>query len=76
MQDDYSFHILSSKTDQSDFKLEDIIIDTADENTDSASKVIEMKLRNVMTQGEMEALTTWFPKAARTLARVLRNRPH
>jgi hypothetical protein len=75
MQDDYSCDILSSKTDQGDFKLEDII-GTEDENTDSASKVIEMKLRNVMTQSEMETLTTWFPKAAQTLARVLRNRPH
>jgi hypothetical protein len=75
MQDDYSCDIVSSKTDQGDFKLEDII-GTEDENTDSVSKVIEMKLRNVMTQSEMETLTTWFPKAAQTLARVLRNRPH
>jgi hypothetical protein len=75
MQDDYSCDIVSSKTNQGDFKLEDII-GTEDENTDSVSKVIEMKLRNVMTQSEMETLTTWFPKAAQTLARVLRNRPH
>jgi hypothetical protein len=75
MQDDFSCDILSSKTDQGDFKLGDII-GTEDENTDSASKVIGMKLRNVMTQSEMETLTTWFPKAAQTLARVLRNRPH
>jgi hypothetical protein len=77
MQDDYSCPILSSKSDQSDFKLDDIdIIDTEDKNTDGPSKVIEMKLRNVMTQSEMETLTTWFPKAAQTLAGVLRNRSH
>jgi hypothetical protein len=75
MHDDYSGQMLSSKTDQSDFEPEDII-DIEDENTDSASKVIETKLRNVMSQSDMETLTTWFPKAAQTLARVLRNRPH
>lgn len=74
MYHNYSDQMLSSKSDQSDLKLADII-DTEDENTDSPSRVIEMKLRNVMTQSEMETLTTWFPKAARTLARVLRNRP-
>jgi hypothetical protein len=74
MHDDYSGQMLSSKSDQSDLKLADII-DTEDENADSPSKFIEMKLRNVMTQSEMETLTIWFPKAARTLARVLRNRP-
>jgi hypothetical protein len=57
-----------------DLRLEDI--DTEDENTDIAHAVIETKLRNVMTQGEMEILKTWFPKAARTLAGVLRKRPH
>jgi hypothetical protein len=74
MHADYSGQMLSSKSHQTDLKLD--IIDTEDENTDSPSKVIEMKLRNVMTQGEMETLTTWFPKAAQTLAYVLRNRPH
>jgi hypothetical protein len=73
MQNDYVGQMLSSKSDQSDLKLADII-DTEDENTDNVSRVIEKKLRNVMTQSEMETLTTWFPKAARTLARVLRNR--
>jgi hypothetical protein len=75
MQDDYSSQMLSSKSDQSDFNLEDIS-DTEDETTESASKVIETKLRNVMTQAQMETLTTWFPKAAQILARVLHNRPH
>jgi hypothetical protein len=74
MHDDYSGQMSSSKSDQSDLKAD--IIDTQDENTDSPSKVIEMKLRNVMTQVEMEILTAWFPKAGRTLAQVLRNRPH
>ena len=75
MHSNYSGQTLSSKSHQSDLKLEEII-DTEDENTGSPSKVIEMKLPNVMTQGEMEILTTWFPKAAQTLAGVLRNRPH
>jgi hypothetical protein len=74
MQDDCSYQVLPPTSDQIDLGLEDI--DTEDENTDSAATVIEMKLRNVMTQGEMEILTTLFPKAAQTLAGVLRNRTH
>jgi hypothetical protein len=74
MHADYSGKMLSSKSHQSDLKLEDIT-DTEDENSGILSKVIEMKLRNVMTQSELEILTTWFPKAARTLAGVLRKRP-
>jgi hypothetical protein len=75
MQDDYSCPALHPKSDQIDSKLEDII-DTEDENTDSPSTVIETELRHVMTQGEMEILRTLFPKASKTLARVLRKRPH
>jgi hypothetical protein len=75
MQADYSCQVLPAKSDQIDLKLEDVI-DAEDENTDSPSTVIEMKLRNLMTQGEMEILTTLFPKASKTLARVLRKRPH
>ena len=75
MQDDYSCQVLPPKSDEIDLKPEDIV-DTEDENTDNASAVIEMKLCNVMTQGEMEILTTLFPKTAQTLADVLRNRSH
>ena len=75
MQDDYSCQVLPPKSDQIDLKLEEII-DTEDENTDSPSTVIETKLGNLMTQGEMEILTTLFPKASKTLARVLRKRPN
>ena len=75
MQDDYSCQVLPLKSDRIDLKLEDII-DTEDENTDSPSTVIETKLRNLMTQGEMEILTTLFPKASKTLAGVLRKRPN
>ena len=75
MQDDYSCQVLPPKSDQIDLKPEDIV-DTEDENTDNVSAVIEMKLCNVMTQGEMEILTTLFPKTAQTLADVLRNRSH
>ena len=73
MHDDYSCQVLPPKSHQIDVKLQ--AIDAEDENIYSASAVIEMKLRNVMTHGEMEILTTWFPKAAQTLASVLRNRP-
>ena len=75
MQDDYSCQVLPPKSDQIDLKLEDTI-DTEDENTDSPSTVIETKLGNLMTQGEMEILTTLFPKASKTLACVLRKRPN
>jgi hypothetical protein len=66
--------VLPPKSHQIDVKLQ--TVDAEHENTYSASVVIEMKLRNVMTPGEMEILTTWFPKAAQTLASVLLNRPH
>ena len=75
MQNDYSCQVLPSKSDQIDLKLEDTI-DTEEENTDSPSGVIETELHNVMTQGEMEILTRLFPKASKTLASVLRKRPH
>ena len=75
MQDDYSCQMLPPKSDQIDLKPEDIV-DTEVENTDNVSAVIEMKLCNVMTQGEMEILTTLFPKTAQALADVLRNRSH
>ena len=75
MQNDYSCEVLPPKSDQIDLKLEDTI-DTEEENTDSPSAVIETELRNVMTQGEMEILTRLFPEASKTLASVLRKRPH
>jgi hypothetical protein len=75
MQDDYSCPVLPAKSDQINLKLEDII-DTEDGNSDSPSTVIETKLRNVITQGEIEILATLFPKASKTLASVLRKRPH
>jgi hypothetical protein len=73
MKNDYSCQVFFSKSDKIDLRAEDVI-DTEDENTDGASTVIETKLRNVMTQGEMDILTTWFPKAAQMLAGVLRDR--
>jgi len=45
-----------------------------DQNTVSEPAVTEKKLRSVMSQYEMEILTTLFPKYAQTLAGVLRNR--
>jgi hypothetical protein len=73
MQDEYSCPVLPPNSDQIDLKLE-AIIDAEDENTHSPSAVVEMKLRNLMTQGEMEILTTWFPKASKTLTWVLPKR--
>lgn len=74
MQHDYSCET-SSQADQISWKL-DNSINSEDENNDNASTVHPLKLRNPITQGEMEILTAWFPKAAQTLACVLRNRPH
>ena len=62
-----------AKSDPIDLKPEDVV-DIDDENTASPSTVIETKLCNVMPQGEMQILTRLFPKTARTLAGVLRNR--
>ena len=79
MQDSHSGQMLSSESDQLDLKAQDIaedLLEPKDENTDSVFAVIEMQLSNVMTQGEMETLTNLFPKAAQTLAAVLRNRPY
>jgi hypothetical protein len=75
MQNDYSRQVLPLKSDQIDLKLEDII-DAEDENGDSPSTVIEKELRDLITQGEMEILTTWFPKASKTLAWVLSKQRH
>jgi hypothetical protein len=75
MQNDYSCQVSPSKSDPIDLKLEDAI-DAEDENSDSPSTVIETKLRNFMTQGEMEVLTTLFPKASKTLAWVLSKQRH
>jgi hypothetical protein len=70
MQNDYSCQVLPSKSNKIDLRPEDVI-DAEDENSDSPSTVIETELRHVITQGEMEILTTWFPKASKTLAWVL-----
>jgi hypothetical protein len=75
MQNDYSCQVSPSKSDPIDLKLEDII-DAEDGNGDSPSIVIEKELRNLMTQGEMEVLTTLFPKASKTLAWVLSKQRH
>lgn len=74
MQDNYPYQTSFPTSDQTDWKTDDII-DSGDEKTDTASSFAETKFRSLMTQREMEVLTTWFPKAARALACVLRNRP-
>jgi hypothetical protein len=75
MQNNYSCEISAPKSARIDLQPEEIL-DIENENTDSASAVIKTKLRNVITEGEIEVLTSWFPKAAQTLARVLRERPN
>jgi hypothetical protein len=72
MQNDYLCQVFPSKSDKIDLRPEDVI-DTEDENSDSSSTFIETELRHIMTQGEMDILTTWFPKASKTLAWVLSN---
>ena len=74
MQDDYSCQTSQPKSEPSDPK-EDDLIDPEDQKTPSESAVTEVRFRNVMSQHEMEILTTLFPKCAETLAGVLRNRP-
>jgi len=74
MQPDYSCQTPLSNSDRADWKVDDII-GSEEENTASASSFARMKFRSVMTQREMEILTTLFPKAARTLACVLRRLP-
>ena len=64
MQDDYSCQILPPKSDQADFKLADMI-DTEEENAESASSVATAKLRSVMTQREMEIVTSFSRKPQR-----------
>jgi hypothetical protein len=73
MQHDYSYQT-SFQADQISWKV-DNPVNSEDENNDNASTVHRLKLRNPITQGEMEILRTWFPKAAKTLACVLRKRP-
>jgi hypothetical protein len=75
MQNDYLCQAYPSKSDQIDLRPEDVI-DTEDENTDNPSTLIETELRHVMTQGEMDILATWFPKASKTLAWVLSKQRH
>jgi hypothetical protein len=75
MQNNYSSEVLPSKSEQIDLRPEDVI-DAEDENGDSPSTLIETELRHIMTQGEMDILTAWFPKASKTLAWVLSKQRH
>jgi len=74
MQDDSLHQTSQSKSEQNAPK-EDDLMDLEGEKMLSESAVSEMRFRNVMSQHEMEILTTLFPKCAETLAGVLRNRP-
>jgi hypothetical protein len=72
MQDNYRDQAASSFS--ADQKVDDVI-DSEDDNTDRACSLDETNFRELMTQREMEILTTLFPKTARALASVLSNRP-
>ena len=74
MPDNYTYQSALSKSEQSDQNEEDFS-DLEYQSTVSEPAVTEKKLRSVMSQYEMEILTTLFPKYAQTLAGVLRNRP-
>jgi hypothetical protein len=74
MQDNYSYQASLTKSEQSDRK-EDDFSDLEEQNTAREPAATEMKFLSVMSQYEMEILTTLFPKCAETLAGVLRNRP-
>jgi hypothetical protein len=73
MQDDYSDETSPSTSVQSDWKVDDIE-DLEDEVNVSEPSATELNLRSVMSQRDMETLTSWFPKSAQALACVLRTR--
>jgi hypothetical protein len=73
MQDDYSYQTSPSTSVQSDWKVDDVIY-SEDEDNVSEPSATELKLRSVMSQRDMETLTSWFPKSAQALACVLRTR--
>jgi hypothetical protein len=50
------------------------IMNSEDQNNDNACTVTESRLGSVMSQREVQILTTLFPKAAQMLADVLSNR--
>jgi hypothetical protein len=74
MPDSYSCQTSLSTPDQSGEK-NDRFTRLEDESTVSEPAFSETKFRSVMSQYEMEILTTLFPKCTQTLANVLRNRP-
>jgi len=74
MKGDYSDQTLLATSDKGVWN-EDKLDDFEDEKTPSETSATEMKFLSVMSEREMEILTTWFPKSAQTLACVLRNRP-
>jgi hypothetical protein len=73
MPDNYPHQRLFSTSDQLEQKADDAT-DSENESTTVSSFAAE-NFYSVMTQREVKLLTTLFPKAARTLARVLSNRP-
>lgn len=75
MQDNYSDQTVGLTSDESD-RTGINLSRLDDENTASDPASGEVDFRSVMSQYEMEILTKLFPKCARTLAGVLRNRPY
>jgi hypothetical protein len=74
MENNYSYQTSPAKTETSDSK-EDRFSGLEEQNMVSEPADTETTFLSVMSQYEMEILTSLFPKCAQTLAAVLRNRP-
>jgi hypothetical protein len=61
------------RSDEIERKVGDTM-NSEDQNNDNACTFTELRLGSVMSQREVQILTTLFPKAAQTLADVLSNR--
>jgi hypothetical protein len=70
---DRSWQTSTPRSDEIERKVGDIM-NSEDQNNDYACTATESRLGSVMSQREVQILTTLFPKAAQTLAGVLCNR--
>ena len=70
---DRSWQTAPPRSDEIERKVGNIM-NSEDQNNDNACTATESRLGSVMSQREVQILTTLFPKAAQTLAGVLCNR--
>ena len=73
MQDDKAYPASFSTSDQSGCDVSDLVV-SRDGDTVGALPAAESNLRSIMSQHEMETLTSWFPRSAQALAFILRAR--